>query len=229
MSFAANPAAYIKKWLGHYTGAEATGLNAAPALVPWPRVAITEAPRASLLSASTDRRFPHLIIERGEYMRRASSRDADLDVSRARLGLGLGESPESEMMTMAPHRVGESIFSPRRAAVITDDDGKPVPDEEGGGSMPKGGQVHSFYYGDPLFEVLDKMTWKDCISWFMDPFRLAPSIFSRAHIGPQRLRASPDGVRHPRQADRGGQIQTRTPPAHVPGARVGAHAQMDHG
>ena len=31
--------------------------------------------------------------------------------------------------------------------------------------MPKGGQVHSFYYGDPLFEVLDKMTWKDCISW----------------------------------------------------------------
>ena len=180
VSFAANPAAYIKKWLGHYTGAEATGLDVAPAMVPYAsHVTAKHHAGRSLLSASTDRRFPHLIIERGEYMRRASSRDADLDVSRARLGLGLGESPESEMMTMAPHRVGESIFSPREPAVITDDDGKPVPDEEGGGSMPKGGQVHSFYYGDPLFEVLDKMTWKDCISWFMDPFRLAVIFCAR--------------------------------------------------
>jgi acetyltransferase-like isoleucine patch superfamily enzyme len=60
-------------------------------------------------------------------------------------------------------------------------DGREVADEEGGGSMPTGGRVHSFYYGDPLFEALDSMTWKDCITWFMDPFRLAV-IFS-ARIG----------------------------------------------
>lgn len=77
----------------------------------------------------------------------------------------------------------ESIFTPPETAhqIVVDRDGNEINDEEGGGSMPQGGQVHSFYYGDPLFEALDSMTWKDCITWFMDPFRLAV-IFS-ARIG----------------------------------------------
>ena len=90
-------AAYIKKWLGHYTGAEATGLDAAPALVPYASHVTAGTTRGGVCSP------PRPIVDSptssssgGEYMRRASSRDADLDVSRARLGLGLGESPESE-------------------------------------------------------------------------------------------------------------------------------------
>ena len=49
-------------------------------------------------------------------------------------------------------------------------DGREVADEEGGGSMPTGGRVHSFYYGDPLFEALDSMTWKDWLIFLMFVF-----------------------------------------------------------
>ena len=92
--------------------------------------------------------------------------------------------------------------------------------------MPKGGQVHSFYYGDPLFEVLDKMTWKDCISWFMDPFRLAVIFCARiGHniFGPLLQMAFVILVKRTVV----GKFKPG-PLARIPGARVGAHAQMDH-
>ena len=60
-------------------------------------------------------------------------------------------------------------------------DGEEVPDEEGGMTMPRGTVVHSFYFGDPLFAALDGMTWKDCITWFMDPFRLG--VIFAARVG----------------------------------------------
>lgn len=208
VEFSANPAAYIKRWLGHYTGAEANGFDADSVMMPYqtmfiPHPAAAEGARAA--GSGARRRAlgwdaelprgasaPELEVRRGAYSdapstlgnkkakeTKTSTETKTPPSASARDGkrLAPGKIVAGAASTAAASDDAGSVLEP----VIFDRDGREVPDEEGGGSMPQGGQVHSFYYGDPLFEALDNMTWKDCITWFMDPFRLAV-IFS-ARIG----------------------------------------------
>ena len=207
VAFSANPAAYIKRWLGHYTGAEANGIDADAMMMPYqtmfnaPRGAAERGARRRMLGfeAGAGIRAPELEVTRGAYSdaastlgnkKRTSETSAETkgaasarDSASARDGkrLAPGKITTDATSTAAATSAGSVFDPPRAEPVIFDRGGNEVPDEEGGGSMPQGGQVHSFYYGDPLFEALDNMTWKDCITWFMDPFRLAV-IFS-ARIG----------------------------------------------
>jgi hypothetical protein len=208
VAFSANPAAYIKRWLGHYTGAEANGIDADAMMMPYqtmfnaPRGAAERGARRKMLGfeAGAGIETPELEVTRGAYSDAASTLGNKKRTSETRTSETKGAASARDSASardgkrLAPGKIttdaastaaatsAGSVFDPPRAEpVIFDRDGNEVPDEEGGGSMPQGGQVHSFYYGDPLFEALDNMTWKDCITWFMDPFRLAV-IFS-ARIG----------------------------------------------
>ena len=190
LAFLDSPGAYIKNWLGHYTGADEVQNDANPSSPIFidgidSRMAAPTS-RHLLTMSHHGHRYPNLIVERGEYMR-----TREPQTSAARLGqshahnLGnLRNDWANSGFTIAPNSMSDS--NANSWAVLSNSPPPPPPgpievDEEGGGTIPSGGFVHSFYYGDPLFEKLDAMTWKDCITWFMDPFRLAV-IFS-ARIG----------------------------------------------
>ena len=202
IAFSANPAAYIKRWLGHYTGAEAKGFDADSAMLLY-QAALDGRPAAgegALAARGGARRralgfeadaenplAPELEVHRGAYSDTASTLGNEKVKSASTRTRG-APSRARDGARLAPGKIVRD--APRSASAAdgdADEDGarsEPVifdRDDEASGSMPQGGQVHSFYYGDPLLEALDNMTWKDCITWFMDPFRLAV-IFS-ARIG----------------------------------------------
>ena len=154
-------------------------------------------------SGSYYHRYPNLIVERGEYMRSAPSHmtttrssSSSFSSSSVSASAQLGQAQSSSLGqlrndgTTSGFRIAPNANAATDASsysVATDAQSPPPPpppqvqDEEGGETIPRGGFVHSFYYGDPLFETLDAMTWKDCITWFMDPFRLA--VIFGARIG----------------------------------------------
>ena len=201
VEFSANPAAYIKRWLGHYTGAEANGFDAdsvmmrtsrstAPAAAEGARGGEARAAGRSAGTPSSRERFrPELEVRRGAYSdaphaagnrrRRRRNVDGDRRTLRRRARDGKRLAPGKIVAGAASTAAASDDAAPSRALDLRPRRARGS--RRGGRRMPQGGQVHSFYYGDPLFEALDNMTWKDCITWFMDPFRLAV-IFS-ARIG----------------------------------------------
>jgi len=128
-------------------------------------------------------RYPNLVVERGEYMRLTPT---------ARLGhsqlQSLGTADPVPPLVQANGLVDAPMVQANGlvdAPMVQADGLVDAPMVQANGLVDieaaRNMFVHCFYYGDPLFATLDAMTWKDCITWFMDPFRLG--VIFAARIG----------------------------------------------